>query len=84
MALLSAQGMDSFFSSSTAWVTTLSMPRLRSMGLALIATIFLPSRTIAWASSLNSICFAVIGFTFHYQVVIRQVSDIKKGGFFMF
>ncbi len=51
IALVSAQGSDSFFSSSTATVTALSTPRLRSIGFMPAATAFIPSRTMACAST---------------------------------
>ena len=37
--------------SSTTWATALSMPRFRSIGFMPAATAFMPSRTIAWAST---------------------------------
>src|SRR5687768_12580468 len=46
-----AQGLESFFSSSTTVTTALSIPRLRSIGFMPEATYFMPSRTIAWAST---------------------------------
>jgi hypothetical protein len=49
MDLESADGLDSFFSSSTAATTALSMPRLRSIGFMPAATAFMPSRISAWA-----------------------------------
>src|SRR5262245_47438134 len=45
------QGLEIFFSSSTTATTALSMPRLRSIGFMPEATYFMPSRTIAWAST---------------------------------
>ncbi len=51
IALESLQGLESFFSSSTAAITALSMPRLRSIGLRPEATAFRPSRMIACAST---------------------------------
>src|SRR5436305_98115 len=45
------QGLEIFFSSSTTATTALSMPRLRSIGFMPEATNFMPSRTIAWAST---------------------------------
>jgi len=45
------QGREIFFSSSTTAVTALSMPRLRSIGFIPEATYFIPSRTIACAST---------------------------------
>src|SRR5437762_3051765 len=41
----------SFLTSSTAASTAFSMPRLRAIGLAPAATVFTPSRKIAWAST---------------------------------
>src|SRR5246127_4191994 len=51
MALESLQGLESFFSSSTAVSTALSTPRLRSIGLRPEETAFRPSRMIACAST---------------------------------
>src|ERR1700683_3630705 len=51
MALESLQGLESFFSSSTAAMTPLSIPRLMSIGLRPEATALRPSRMIAWAST---------------------------------
>ncbi len=51
IALLSSQGMDICFSSSTAASTALSMPRLISMGFMPAATDFSPSWKIHWAST---------------------------------
>ena len=51
MALSSVQGLENFFSSSTVAPTALSMPRLRSIGFMPAATAFMPSRTMAWAST---------------------------------
>src|SRR5947209_1459376 len=45
------QGLEIFFSSSTTPSTALSMPRFRSIGFMPEATNFMPSRTIAWAST---------------------------------
>src|SRR5437868_772999 len=45
------QGLEIFFSSSTTATTALSMPRLRSIGFMPEATNFMPSRTIACAST---------------------------------
>src|SRR5213078_3166770 len=45
------QGLEIFFSSSTTAMTALSMPRFRSIGFMPEATNFMPSRTIAWAST---------------------------------
>ena len=47
--LESADGLESFFSSSTAAMTPLSMPRFRSIGFMPAATAFMPSRISAWA-----------------------------------
>ncbi len=47
----SLEGLESFFSSSTAVITALSMPRLMSIGLRPAETAFRPSRMIAWAST---------------------------------
>ena len=44
-------GLDCFFSCSTRAVTALSMPRFRSIGFMPAATYFMPSRTMAWAST---------------------------------
>src|SRR3984893_11261749 len=44
-------GLEIFFSSSTATLTALSMPRLRSIGFMPAATYFMPSVTIACAST---------------------------------
>src|SRR6476620_8405308 len=43
--------LEAFFSCSTSTVTALSMPRFRSIGFMPAATYFMPSRTIAWAST---------------------------------
>nr|QRG44145.1 hypothetical protein [Escherichia coli] len=51
ISLLVEQGLEIFFSSSTAEVTALSMPRLRSIGFMPAATAFMPSRIRAWAST---------------------------------
>ena len=45
------QGLEIFFSSSTTAVTALSMPRFRSIGFMPAATYFMPSATIACAST---------------------------------
>ena len=45
------QGLETFFSSSTTAITALSMPRLRSIGFMPEATYFMPSRTMACAST---------------------------------
>src|SRR5882762_2833827 len=42
---------DCFFNCSTRTVTALSMPRFRSIGFMPAATYFMPSRTMAWAST---------------------------------
>src|SRR5256885_3512585 len=47
IALESLQGLESFLSSSTAAITALSMPRLRSIGLRPEETAFRPSRMMA-------------------------------------
>ena len=44
-------GLDCFLSCSTSAVTALSMPRFRSIGFMPAATYFMPSRTMAWAST---------------------------------
>ena len=51
IALSSADGLEMFFSSATAALTALSMPRLRSIGFMPAATAFMPSRISAWAST---------------------------------
>ena len=51
MALLSLQGLESFFSSSVAAMTALSMPRLMSIGLRPEETALRPSRMMACAST---------------------------------
>ena len=51
ISLLSEQGREIFFSASTAAMTALSMPRFRSIGFMPAATLFRPSRSIAWAST---------------------------------
>src|SRR5579864_5013279 len=51
MALESLQGLESLLSSSTAVMTALSMPRLRSIGLRPEETALRPSRMIACAST---------------------------------
>ena len=43
--------LERFLMSSTTWRTALSMPRFRSIGFMPAATAFMPSRTIAWAST---------------------------------
>ncbi len=45
------QGCEIFFSSSTTAMTALSMPRFRSIGFMPEATYFMPSRTMACAST---------------------------------
>ena len=49
IALVSVQGVERLFSSSTAAVTALSMPRFRSIGFMPAATAFIPSVRIDWA-----------------------------------
>ena len=44
-------GLDCFFSCSIRATTALSMPRFRSIGFMPAATYFMPSRTMAWAST---------------------------------
>ena len=51
IAVSSSQGCAASFRVSTAAVTALSMPLLRSMGLNPAATDFRPSITIDWAST---------------------------------
>src|SRR5262245_33868033 len=51
IAFESLQGFESFFRSSTTAVTARSTPRLTSIGLMPDATAFMPSRMIAWAST---------------------------------
>src|SRR5262252_1971083 len=51
ISLLVVVGFESFFSSSTAAVTALSMPRFRSIGFMPAATYFMPSVTIDCAST---------------------------------
>src|SRR3984893_18384713 len=51
MAFESLHGLESFFSSSTALDTALSIPRLTSIGLRPEATALRPSRMMAWAST---------------------------------
>src|SRR5688572_16172989 len=51
ISLLVVVGLEAFFSSSTSEVTALSMPRFRSIGFMPAATYFMPSRTMAWAST---------------------------------
>src|SRR5450755_3204697 len=51
ISLLVVVGFDCFFSSSTNTVTALSMPRFRSIGFMPAATYFMPSRTMACAST---------------------------------
>src|SRR3954468_21384532 len=65
------QGLESFFSSSTATVTALSMPRLMSIGFMPAATYFMPSATIDCArtvavvvpSPATSLVFEATSFT---------------------
>ncbi|OIQ91592.1 hypothetical protein GALL_264530 [mine drainage metagenome] len=51
ISLLVVQGLEIFFSSSTSAITVLSIPRFRSIGFIPAATYFMPSRAIAWAST---------------------------------
>src|SRR5664279_4495024 len=51
ISLLVVVGLDCFLSCSTSTVTALSMPRFRSIGFMPAATYFMPSRTMAWAST---------------------------------
>ena len=51
ISLAVVHGLEIFLSSSVMEITALSMPRLRSMGFMPAATYFMPSRTIAWAST---------------------------------
>src|SRR5882762_5827861 len=51
ISLLVVHGLLIFLSSSTATITALSMPRFRSIGFIPAATYFMPSTTIAWAST---------------------------------
>ena len=52
ISLLVVVGLGlAFFSCSTRAVTALSMPRFRSIGFMPAATYFMPSRTMAWAST---------------------------------
>ena len=51
IALVSSQGTDNAFSSATAAITALSIPRLRSIGFIPAATAFRPSVIIACAST---------------------------------
>src|SRR5687767_1530240 len=51
ISLLVVVGLLCFFSCSTRAVTALSMPRFRSIGFMPAATYFMPSRTMAWAST---------------------------------
>src|SRR5687767_9132986 len=46
-----ATGFERFFKSSTTLLTARSMPRFKSIGFMPAATDFMPSRTIAWAST---------------------------------
>ena len=43
ISLLVVQGLEIFFSSATAAITALSMPRFRSIGFMPAATNFMPS-----------------------------------------
>ena len=51
ISLLVEEGLDIFFRSSTTASTALSMPRFRSIGFMPAATNFMPSCTMAWAST---------------------------------
>ena len=51
IALLLSHGCDNFFSSSTAAITALSIPRFRSIGFIPAATAFRPSLTIDCANT---------------------------------
>src|SRR4030095_573722 len=51
ISLLVVVGLLCFLSCSTSTRTALSMPRLRSIGFMPAATYFMPSRTMAWAST---------------------------------
>ena len=51
ISFLSLVDLDILFRSSTTASTALSMPRLSPMGLAPAVTFFIPSRTMAWAST---------------------------------
>jgi len=51
ISFLPLVGLESFLISAITASTALSMPRFRAMGLAPAVTFFMPSRTIAWAST---------------------------------
>ncbi len=51
ISLLVVVALEAFLSSSTRAVTALSIPRLRSIGFMPAATYFMPSRMMAWAST---------------------------------
>ncbi len=51
ISLLVVVGLEAFFSSTIRASTARSMPRLRSIGFMPAATYFMPSRTMAWAST---------------------------------
>ncbi|MDT4862962.1 hypothetical protein FQZ97_976470 [compost metagenome] len=51
ISLLVVVALEAFFSSAIRASTALSMPRLRSIGFMPAATNFMPSRTMAWAST---------------------------------
>src|SRR5881227_3726542 len=51
ISLLVVVGLDCFFRPSTSVATARSMPRFRSIGFMPAATYFMPSRTMAWAST---------------------------------
>jgi len=51
ISLLVVVGFDNCFNSPTAASTALSMPRFRSIGFMPAATYFMPSVTMAWAST---------------------------------
>ena len=51
ISLLVVVGLLCFLSCSTSAITALSMPRFRSIGFMPAATYFMPSRTMAWAST---------------------------------
>ena len=51
ISLLVVVALLAFFSCSTSSATALSMPRFRSIGFMPAATYFMPSRTMAWAST---------------------------------
>jgi hypothetical protein len=51
ISLVVVQGLEMAFSSSMVAATALSMPRFRSIGFMPAATYFMPSRTMAWAST---------------------------------